>query len=85
MQSEHAKVLPSVLRPATYFGGRKLTSTYNCPMCPTLFTASNGVACLGTWTRTFGDGEDDVETIHSTLIFCSLKCLLIAIDSEGNA
>jgi len=39
MQYKHAD-LPSTLKPSTYFGRNRLLSTYHCPMCPTLFTAS---------------------------------------------
>lgn len=79
MKMETNGYLPKELSPSTYINITSKKHTL-CPVCETIFSSIDGVACVGEWEIV---SEESGAVMHGALLFCSLKCLLEVIDTEG--
>ncbi len=81
MHTKHTG-LPAELRPATYFPAEELQELCRCPVCAHELPIAHGVVYRGE----FGyETENGIETLAGAFVFCSLWCVLLVLEPEGNA
>ena len=69
--------LPEALQPCSCFPEKELSKKVFCPNCKKVFPICSGVVYFGVW-ETGGDKK------IGNLTFCSLLCLLVVLEPEGN-
>ncbi len=73
------KELPQQMNPERIFQGEELQRISTCCICKVMFVTSAGVIYDVGWLN------DNDEEEYDTFIFCSLSCVLDALEPDGNA